>query len=215
MNYSKLPTSHYSHDHDHHHHHDHSLREPLLQNFTQRVEEQQQELLHQIHEVNRVKETTKSTSNPNPIPLIPCLLQPKKEQQQNISHAVEKELQELKLRVAKLETSCPSSSAKQGEAMEKIKKKNAALEKKVSELTAIVDEMKRTIAAVAASVDLQTPVPSTETPAAGSTHDQIIELQTPVPQSDDEINDGVVIDDLTGCLMVLIFLVAVFIGVLL
>lgn len=131
---------------------------------------------------------------------------------------------------------------KQGEAIERLKEKNASLEKRVMEFTATIEEMKRTSDSYIINNNNNIKIP-----AAGSTPhqsnintpiipDDLVNLQTsPVPDSStNEIemrNDSMMseqssatqalqseiiygsLNDLTGCLVVLIFLVAVLIGV--
>jgi hypothetical protein len=134
---------------------------------------------------------------------------------------------------------------KQGEAIERLKEKNASLEKRVMELTATIEEMKRTSDSYIINNNNNNNI---KIPAAGSTPhqsiiintpiipDDLVNLQTsPVPDSStNEIemkNDSTMseqssatqalqseiiygsLNDLTGCLVVLIFLVAVLIGV--
>ncbi|KAL9335853.1 hypothetical protein Peur_070341 [Populus x canadensis] len=230
--YSRLPSSHYSPDDDH------SLRDPLLRNITQKVEEQHQQLLHHIYEATRVKETVKSATtssssfNPNPPPSKPMQ---DLHQELMMRHGVAK---------PKALASCPSCY-KQGEAIERLKEKNASLEKRVMELTATIEEMKRTSDSYIINNNNNNNI---KIPAAGSTPhqsiiintpiipDDLVNLQTsPVPDSStNEIemkNDSTMseqssatqalqseiiygsLNDLTGCLVVLIFLVAVLIGV--
>ncbi|XP_011040118.1 PREDICTED: uncharacterized protein LOC105136459 [Populus euphratica] len=242
--YSRLPSSHYSPDDDH------PLSDPLLSNITQRMEEQHQQLLHHIYEATRVKETVKSvttsssSSNPNPPPSKPT------EQKPNGHHALEKELhQELMIRHGdakpKALASCPSCY-KQGEAIQRLKEKNASLEKRVMELTATIEEMKSSNDSYINNKNIKIPAAGS---GSGSTphqiiistpiiSDDLINLQTsPAPDSTNEIDqmkDNSMmseqssttqalqseiiygsLNDLTGCLVVLIFLVAVLVGVLL
>ncbi|KAI5559810.1 hypothetical protein BDE02_16G002900 [Populus trichocarpa] len=258
--YSRLPSTHYSPDDDH------SLRDPLLRNITQKVEEQHQQLLHHIYEATRVKETVKSATtssssfNPNPPPSKPMQEEQKpnghhaleKEQKPNGHHALEKELHQELIRhgVAKPKAlaSCPSCY-KQGEAIERLKEKNASLEKRVMELTATIEEMKRTSDSyIINNNNIKIPAAGSGSGSgSGSTPhqsnintpiipDDLVNLQTsPVPDSStNEIemkNDSMMseqssatqalqseiiygsLNDLTGCLVVLIFLVAVLIGV--
>lgn len=243
--YSRLPSSHYSPDDDH------SLRDPLLRNITQKVEEQHQQLLHHIYEATRVKETVKSATtssssfNPNPPPS-----KPMQEQKPNGHHALEKELHQELIRhgVAKPKAlaSCPSCY-KQGEAIERLKEKNASLEKRVMELTATIEEMKRTSDSyIINNNNIKIPAAGSGSGSGSTPHqsnintpiipDDLVNLQTsPAPDSStNEIemkNDSMMseqssatqalqseiiygsLNDLTGCLVVLIFLVAVLIGV--
>ncbi|KAL3568714.1 hypothetical protein D5086_028604 [Populus alba] len=233
--YSRLPSCHYSPDDDH------SLRNPLLRNITQRMEEQHQQLLHHIYEATRVKETVKSattsSSSPNPPPSKPMEQKPNGHQEL-IRHGVAK---------PKALASCPSCY-KQGEAIERLKEKNATLEKRVMELTATIEEMKRTgdsyinnnnnikIPAAGSGsgskphqsiidtpiipddlMNLQTsPVPDRSTNEIEMKNDSMMSEQSSATQAlQSEIIYGSQINDLTGCLVVLIFLVAVLIGVLL
>ena len=138
---------------------------------------------------------------------------------------------------------------KQGEAIERLKEKNASLEKRVMELTATIEEMKRTSdsniinnnnikipAAGSGSgsgsgstphqsnintpiipddlVNLQTsPVPDSSTNGIEMKNDSMMSEQSSATQAlQSEIIYGS-LNDLTGCLVVLIFLVAVLIGV--
>ncbi|KAB5518995.1 hypothetical protein DKX38_023314 [Salix brachista] len=241
--YSRLRSSHTSHDDDH------SLRDPLLRNIRQRVEDQQQQLLHHIYGATRVKETVKSaitssSSSSNPNPISP----PSKSMEQKPSghHGLGKELHQdlIRLGVAKPKAlaSC-SSCYKQGEAIKNLKEKNATLEKRVLELTASMeDQMKRIRIPAAGSGSGSEPqilINSNPIP-------DLINLRTPVPDGINEIIEGVLgaeiemknnsmmseqssvtpalqsdqiiygaLNDLTGCLVVLIFLLAVLIGVLL
>ena len=88
---------------------------------------------------------------------------------------------------------------KQGEAIERLKEKNATLEKRVMELTATIEEMKRT-----GDSYINNNNNNIKIPAAGSG-------STPHRS----ISDTPISDLITRCLVVLIFLVAVLIGVLL
>lgn len=132
---------------------------------------------------------------------------------------------------------------KQGEAIENLKEKNAILEKRVFELTATIeDQMKRTRIPAAGSgsgsapqiiinsnpipdlINLRTPVPDGINEIIEGVLGAEIEMKnnsmmseqssvTPALQSDQIIYGA--LNDLTGCLVVLIFLLAVLIGVLL
>lgn len=134
---------------------------------------------------------------------------------------------------------------KQGEAIERLKEKNASLEKRVMEFTATIEEMKRTSDSYIINNN-NTKIPAAGSGSGSTPHqsnintpiipDDLVNLQTsPVPDSStNEIemkNDSMMseqssatqalqseiiygsLNDLTGCLVVLIFLVAVLIGV--
>lgn len=136
---------------------------------------------------------------------------------------------------------------KQGEAIERLKEKNASLEKRVMELTATIEEMKRTSDSnIINNNNIKIPAAGSGSGSGSTPHqsnintpiipDDLVNLQTsPVPDSStNEIemkNDSMMseqssatqalqseiiygsLNDLTGCLVVLIFLVAVLIGV--
>lgn len=136
---------------------------------------------------------------------------------------------------------------KQGEAIERLKEKNASLEKRVMELTATIEEMKRTSDSyIINNNNIKIPAAGSGSGSGSTPHqsnintpiipDDLVNLQTsPAPDSStNEIemkNDSMMseqssatqalqseiiygsLNDLTGCLVVLIFLVAVLIGV--
>ncbi|XP_058003836.1 uncharacterized protein LOC131180220 [Hevea brasiliensis] len=130
--------------------------------------------------------------------------------------AFEKEVADLNLRIAELETLL----RKQERANEAIKLKNTDLEKKILKLTTTIDEMKRSTAEfwkrnpnlIPDLFDMD-PL-SMETGSELDIKNPISDLSSMVPIQDfSEINNPV--NDLVGCLIVLIFLVAMLIGVLL